>query len=281
MNDARNEGYGCNCLCFPRFRGLAVSDGHRGIGLTSVMFSTYFTLMQKLLEGITVAEGTKISTGRMRKPVLCSILKDRWNFVPKSSRFELHMLPSEDSGEKGVRVTGQDIGRIRSCFSNNYCKSQDITIVPYDSSQLEGSKVVYVETEYEADWISLVGMLKERFPSLDSTGTWWGGLGEESKRVMEEEKKRRKEEGLPSWQEAEEAAKAVRDAALDVLTSGLSKSELGVLSKLTKSNEKDTSLSFGTRVKKEVQEFDAVREQLLNQRLVKSPKKKKKKGKKE
>jgi hypothetical protein len=179
------------------------------------MFWTYFTLIHKLLEGMPVTEGTKISTGRMRKPVLCSVLKDRWNFVPKSSRFEVHMLPSEESGGKGVRVTGQDIGRIRSCFSNNYCKSQDITIVPYDSSQLEGSKIVYVETEYEAEWIPLVKMLKENFTSFEDTGTWWGWLGEESKLAMEEEKTRRKEEDLPTWQEKKDAAKAVKGAALE------------------------------------------------------------------
>lgn len=215
IENARKIKYGCSCLCFPRFRGLAVSDGHRGVGLTSVMFWTYFTLIHKLLEGMPVTEGTKISTGRMRKPVLCSVLKDRWNFVPKSSRFEVHMLPSEESGGKGVRVTGQDIGRIRSCFSNNYCKSQDITIVPYDSSQLEGSKIVYVETEYEAEWIPLVKMLKEKFTSFEDTGTWWGGLGEESKLAMEEEKTRRKEEDLPTWQEKQDAAKAVKGAALE------------------------------------------------------------------
>mmetsp|Transcript_20951 Transcript_20951/g.43730 ORF Transcript_20951/g.43730 Transcript_20951/m.43730 type:complete len:296 (-) Transcript_20951:26-913(-) len=174
----------CSNCCFPRFRGLAVSDGHRGVGLTSLMFSTYFKLIDNLVDGNEMEEGTKICTGRMRKPVLCSVLQNKWNFEPKNRRFGFYLLPSEEAGEKQTRVTGEDIGRIRSCFSNNYCKSQNIEIVPFDSSLVERSKLVYVETEYETVWASLVGLLNHE--DFEKEGVWRGGLGKEGKEECDE-----------------------------------------------------------------------------------------------
>jgi len=177
---AGEEVSGCDCLgcCFPRFRGLALNDGHRGIGLTSLMFSVFFKLIDLLLkmEGCpSVPYGIKISTGRMRKPVICSVLRSRWGFLPKSDRFTFYLLPAGANGEKGTRITWKDVARIRSCFSNNYCKAQDITIVtPFDSGMAKNAKLVCVETEYEAEFASVVGTLNHE--ELD-TAEWMGGLG--------------------------------------------------------------------------------------------------------
>lgn len=155
----------CNSRpCFPRLRGMIISDGHRGVGKTTLMLSIYYkfiSLQRQELTALLSQTGaepaapmpmtSKITTVRMRKPILMHVLHTRWSFLPESTHFPLYVLPPEVKGSKYCRVTSPDIAKLNSCLSRNYRKSQGIQIV--EGVDIEGRddlKKVWTMTEYHA-----------------------------------------------------------------------------------------------------------------------------------